>query len=121
MPLLYWPAVQALDDATLERRLLSAAQQVPTYARANYGRIHQELRRKGVTLMLDCALDSEAVAPNVYRLVLDGCPVSEARPSPRPALIISARGLAAQSLPSATSEEVGSRAERDQSVSGIRR
>ncbi|MBC7917077.1 MAG: IS21 family transposase [Rhodoferax sp.] len=47
-----WPAVQAMDEATLERRLLSAAQQVPTYTRPDYGRIHQELRRKGVTLML---------------------------------------------------------------------
>ena len=47
-----WPAVQAMDEATLERRLLSTAQQAPTYARPDYGRIHQELRRKGVTLML---------------------------------------------------------------------
>ena len=47
-----WPAVQAMDEAALERRLLSAAQQVPTYARPDYGRIHQELRRKGLTLML---------------------------------------------------------------------
>ena len=47
-----WPAVQAMDEAALERRLLSAAQPAPTYARPDYGRIHQELRRKGVTLML---------------------------------------------------------------------
>ena len=47
-----WPAVQALDEASLERRLLSTAQQAPAYARPDYGRIHQELRRKGLTLML---------------------------------------------------------------------
>ena len=47
-----WTAVQAQDEATLERRLLGAAQQTPTYARPDFGRIHQELRRKGVTLML---------------------------------------------------------------------
>ena len=47
-----WPAVQAMDEGALERRLLGAAQQARTYARPDYGRIHQELRRKGVTLML---------------------------------------------------------------------
>jgi transposase len=45
-------AVQAMDEATLERRLLSALPPVFSYARPDYGRIHQELRRKGVTLML---------------------------------------------------------------------
>ena len=47
-----WPAVQALDEAALERRLLSAGQAPLRYAQPDYGRIHQELRRKGVTLML---------------------------------------------------------------------
>ena len=47
-----WPAVQALDEAALERRLLAASQPATSYARPDYGRIHQELRRKGVTLML---------------------------------------------------------------------
>ena len=56
-----------MDEATLERRLLSAAQQVPTYTRPDHGRIHQELRRKGVTLMLlweeYCAQVSDELTP----------------------------------------------------------
>jgi hypothetical protein len=47
-----WPAVQAMDEAALERRLLSESLPVVSYVRPDYGRIHQELRRKGVTLML---------------------------------------------------------------------
>ena len=47
-----WPSVQAMDEAALERRLLSASAPVYSYARTDFGRIHQELRRKGVTLML---------------------------------------------------------------------
>lgn len=47
-----WAAVQAMDEASLERRLLCAPAHALTYARPDYGRIHQELRRKGVTLML---------------------------------------------------------------------
>jgi len=47
-----WQAIAAMDEATLERRLLGSARSSDTYAQANYGRIHQELGRKGVTLML---------------------------------------------------------------------
>ena len=42
----------ALDEAGLERRLLASPRPSDTYAQADYGRIHQELGRKGVTLML---------------------------------------------------------------------
>lgn len=45
-------AIAAMDEATLERRLLASPRPSDTYAQADYGRIHQELGRKGVTLML---------------------------------------------------------------------
>jgi len=47
-----WPAVAAMDEATLERRLLAVPRPSDAYAQADYGRIHQELRRKGMTLAL---------------------------------------------------------------------
>jgi transposase len=45
-------AVAEMDEAALERRLLSAPRPSDTYAQVDYGRIHQELSRKGMTLML---------------------------------------------------------------------
>jgi len=47
-----WPAVREMDEAALERRLLGRPERQPDYVMPDYGRIHQELRRKGVTLML---------------------------------------------------------------------
>jgi transposase len=47
-----WPALGALDEAELEKRLLARPPRPTGYAMPDYGRIHQELRRKGVTLML---------------------------------------------------------------------
>ena len=47
-----WPAILAMDEAALERRLLPAPRPSDVYAVADYGRIHQELRRKGMTLAL---------------------------------------------------------------------
>lgn len=47
-----WPAVQAMDEAALERRLLVGPRRAHDYVQPNYGRVHQELRRKGMTLML---------------------------------------------------------------------
>jgi transposase len=47
-----WPAIAAMDEATLERRLLAFPGSSDTYAQTDYGRIHRELARKGVTLML---------------------------------------------------------------------
>ena len=47
-----WQAIAAMDEAALERRLLASPRPGDTYAQADYGRIHQELGRKGVTLML---------------------------------------------------------------------
>ena len=47
-----WAAISALDEAALERRLLASSRASQTYAQADFGRLHQELGRKGVTLML---------------------------------------------------------------------
>ena len=49
---LAWPEIQQLDDGALERRLLVAPEKPRHHVQPDYGRIHQELRRKGVTLML---------------------------------------------------------------------
>jgi len=45
-------AISALDEAALERRLLASSRPSQTYAQADFGRLHQELGRKGVTLMV---------------------------------------------------------------------
>jgi len=47
-----WAAVQGVDEATLERRLLVAPERPRDHVQPDYGRLHQELRRKGMTLML---------------------------------------------------------------------
>ncbi len=46
-----WSAIEAMSETDLERRLFGSSK-VCTFARPDYGRIHQELHRKGVTLML---------------------------------------------------------------------
>jgi len=47
-----WTVIQGQDEATLERQLLAAPQKPHTYVQPDYGHMHQELRRKGMTLML---------------------------------------------------------------------
>lgn len=47
-----WAAVQSLDDVTLERQLLACPEKARHHVQPDFGRIHHELRRKGVTLML---------------------------------------------------------------------
>ena len=47
-----WVTISALSETELEQRLLATPAKPARYAMPNYGRIHQELRRKGVTLML---------------------------------------------------------------------
>ena len=48
-----WATVQTLSDTGLERRVVQGRLDRPThYVLPDYGRIHQELRRKGMTLML---------------------------------------------------------------------
>ena len=48
-----WPLPEDLDDAALEKRLYrQAAARAPTFAEPDYAQVHQELKRKGVTLLL---------------------------------------------------------------------
>ena len=47
-----WAAVQGVDEGTLERRLLAAPERPRDHVQPDYGRLHLELRRKGMTLML---------------------------------------------------------------------
>ena len=47
-----WAQVQLLDESALQHRLVGVAQRASGFVAPDYGRMHQELRRKGVTLML---------------------------------------------------------------------
>jgi transposase len=47
-----WSSACDMDEGELERRLLGKPTGPAAYAQPDYGRIHQELRRKGVTLTL---------------------------------------------------------------------
>ena len=48
-----WPTVQSLSETALERHLVGGRSDRPShYLLPDFGRIHQELRRKGMTLML---------------------------------------------------------------------
>ncbi|WP_413926074.1 Mu transposase domain-containing protein [Caballeronia cordobensis] len=47
-----WAIARDMDEGELERRLLGKPTGPAAYAQPDYGRIHQELRRKGVTLTL---------------------------------------------------------------------
>ena len=50
---LSWPLPDDLDDSRLEKLLYrQVAAREPTYAEPDYARIHQELKKKGVTLTL---------------------------------------------------------------------
>ena len=51
---LEWPAAAALDDTTLEHKLFAPASPAPSAQRAvpDWNHVHQELRRKSVTLTL---------------------------------------------------------------------
>jgi transposase len=47
-----WPTVQASDEGALERMLLVMPQRPRAHVQPDYGQLHHELRRKGVTLAL---------------------------------------------------------------------
>ena len=48
-----WPMVATLSEAALERRLLAGRAERPShYVAADYGQVHHEMRRKGMTLSL---------------------------------------------------------------------
>ena len=47
-----WVQIHQLDDTALHNQLLAIPQRASAFVQSDYGRIHQELRRKGMTLML---------------------------------------------------------------------
>jgi transposase len=47
-----WPSTAELDEASLERRLMGGGGPLARVVEPDYARVHVELRRKGVTLML---------------------------------------------------------------------
>jgi transposase len=47
-----WESVQGADESALERRLLVVPERPRDHVQPDYGHLHQELRRKGMTLML---------------------------------------------------------------------
>ncbi|AOJ58706.1 transposase [Burkholderia thailandensis] len=47
-----WTSACEMDEGELKRRLLGKPMGPATYVQPDYGRIHQELRRKGMTLTL---------------------------------------------------------------------
>lgn len=47
-----WPTVQACDEVELERRILVGPHCQRERVQPDYGRMHHELRRKGMTMML---------------------------------------------------------------------
>ena len=49
---LNWASVQEADETELERRLFVTPERPRDHVQPDYGRLHQELRRKGMTLML---------------------------------------------------------------------
>jgi len=49
---LQWPQIQAMDETALHTRLTGAPQRASSFLAPDYAHLHQELRRKGMTLML---------------------------------------------------------------------
>ncbi|MBG6078296.1 transposase [Polaromonas sp. CG_9.11] len=47
-----WSQIQVLDEAALHSRLAGTPQRASAFVRPDFARLHQELRRKGMTLML---------------------------------------------------------------------
>jgi transposase len=47
-----WPVISTLDEGEIGRRLLAKPERPSAYVLPDYGRLHQELKRKGVTLLL---------------------------------------------------------------------
>ncbi len=56
-----WAQIEVMDETALHSRLLGAQQRAGGFVAPDYARIHQELRRKGMTLML---LWQEHVSPH---------------------------------------------------------
>ncbi|MBW8073719.1 MAG: IS21 family transposase [Ferrovum sp.] len=47
-----WATIQTLDETGLQQKLIGSSHRTRQHVQPNFGRIHQELRRKGMTLML---------------------------------------------------------------------
>ena len=62
-----WPLEPEVDDTVLEARLFPRSAALTGYAQPDYGLIHQELKRKGVTLQLLWEEYSAAHPGNAYR------------------------------------------------------
>jgi predicted transcriptional regulator len=60
-------SVAAMDEASLERRLLAHHRPSDTFAQVDYGRIHQELGRKGVTPRWPVEIPPPVATPNSPR------------------------------------------------------
>ena len=65
---LTWPLPEALDDSELEKRLYrQVAAREPTFAEPDYALVHQELKKKGVTLTLLWEEYRQAVGERGYQ------------------------------------------------------
>src|ERR1019366_31787 len=63
-----WPLPEDMDDSALEKRLYQQpTARVPTFAEPDYAHIHQELKRKGVTLILLWEEYRQAVGETAYQ------------------------------------------------------
>ena len=49
---LQWAQIQTMDETALHNRLMGAPQRASTFIAPDYAKLHQELQRKGMTLML---------------------------------------------------------------------
>jgi transposase len=72
-----WATVQGADEAALERRLLAAPEQPRDHVQPDYGRLHQELRHKGMTIA-DAILDR--IMQRNHRFTLTGDSLRAERP-----------------------------------------
>lgn len=49
---LHWPQIEPMDETALHNRLVGSPQRASSFVAPDYAQMHQELRRKGMTLML---------------------------------------------------------------------
>jgi transposase len=49
---LYWPQIEPMSETALHHLLIGSPRRASSFVAADYARMHQELRRKGMTLML---------------------------------------------------------------------
>ena len=49
---LHWPQIHSMDETALHHRLLGTPKRASSFVAPDYAQLHQELGRKGMTLML---------------------------------------------------------------------